>query len=76
MVPVILFSLSVEFYGFIRHYDTKCEQEQCTSSTMLYLSYLCDTDNAVSVVSSRKERYYLTTHSTHFIYGYMASRLV
>ena len=21
----------------------------------------------------RKERFYLTTHSTHFIYGYMAS---
>ena len=25
------------------------------------------------VVEGRKEMFYLTTHSTHFIYGYMAS---
>ena len=25
------------------------------------------------VVKGRKEMFYLTTHSTHFIYGYMAS---
>ena len=25
------------------------------------------------VVNGRKEMFYLTTHSTHFIYGYMAS---
>ena len=27
----------------------------------------------ISVVALRKEMFYLTTHSTHFIYGYMAS---
>ena len=25
------------------------------------------------VLEGRKEMFYLTTHSTHFIYGYMAS---
>ena len=25
------------------------------------------------MVNGRKEMFYLTTHSTHFIYGYMAS---
>ena len=25
------------------------------------------------LVEGRKEMFYLTTHSTHFIYGYMAS---
>ena len=25
--------------------------------------------------SERKEMFYLTTHSTHFIYGYMASNI-
>ena len=29
--------------------------------------------NKVSVMSSEREKFYLTTHSTHFIYGYMAS---
>ena len=28
---------------------------------------------AISVSEGRKEMFYLTTHSTHFIYGYMAS---
>ena len=26
-----------------------------------------------TVTNTRKEMFYLTTHSTHFIYGYMAS---
>ena len=29
--------------------------------------------NKFSLMKGRKEVYYLTTHSTHFIYGYMAS---
>ena len=28
----------------------------------------------ISNTNIRKEMFYLTTHSTHFIYGYMASR--
>ena len=28
------------------------------------------------VVEGRKEMFYLTTHSTHFIYGYMASDII
>ena len=27
----------------------------------------------INICSERKEMFYLTTHSTHFIYGYMAS---
>ena len=27
-------------------------------------------------VKRRKEMFYLTTHSTHFIYGYMASHII
>ena len=30
----------------------------------------------VRVCEGRKEMFYLTTHSTHFIYGYMASALL
>ena len=36
------------------------------------------TNNTISasrVVIGRKEMFYLTTHSTHFIYGYMASNI-
>ena len=31
---------------------------------------------AVPSLEGRKEMFYLTTHSTHFIYGYMASDMV
>ena len=31
---------------------------------------------AVTTIEGRKEMFYLTTHSTHFIYGYMASDMV
>ena len=27
----------------------------------------------IYIIPGRKEMFYLTTHSTHFIYGYMAS---
>ena len=30
-------------------------------------------ENQVAAVKEGKEMFYLTTHSTHFIYGYMAS---
>ena len=42
----------------------KCRVVSTSSSTSLHL------------VTGRKERFYLTTHSTHFIYGYMASDMV
>ena len=32
--------------------------------------------SCVRIVEGRKEMFYLTTHSTHFIYGYMASNMV
>ena len=32
-------------------------------------------DNVLIVMEGRKEMFYLTTHSTHFIYGYMASHI-
>ena len=38
---------------------------QTINHTMSYISIL--------TVTGRKEMFYLTTHSTHFIYGYMAS---
>ena len=28
------------------------------------------------IFNARKEMFYLTTHSTHFIYGYMASDII
>ena len=30
----------------------------------------------VNLKEGRKEMFYLTTHSTHFIYGYMASDII
>ena len=32
-----------------------------------------EANRAASELEGRKEMFYLTTHSTHFIYGYMAS---
>ena len=42
----------------------------------------CDTSTQIIIFPARergkyrKEMFYLTTHSTHFIYGYMASDMV
>ena len=35
--------------------------------------YMYMASDLVIVDEGRKEMFYLTTHSTHFIYGYMAS---
>ena len=37
------------------------------------LSRLIDLGSSVIGKKKKKEMFYLTTHSTHFIYGYMAS---
>ena len=44
--------------------------------TYLQMNYLQPVDGHIvlrSVRMLKKEMFYLTTHSTHFIYGYMAS---
>ena len=38
----------------------------------LILCQIC-LPNVLHLLEGRKEMFYLTTHSTHFIYGYMAS---
>ena len=45
------------------------------SSSLLYhwLHQLVQQQELFSLVERRKEMFYLTTHSTHFIYGYMGS---
>ena len=32
--------------------------------------------NIIVIINERKEIFYLTTQSTHFIYGYMASDII
>ena len=44
--------------------------EKC-SSTKIDVQLNCAPDK-----EGRKEMFYLTTHSTHFIYGYMASDII
>ena len=43
----------------------------------VYVWYACSRymlqNTAIVIFEGRKEMFYLTTHSTHFIYGYMAS---
>ena len=62
----------------IVHLGPKDETSQ--PSSMQYLNgkpqtLICFTDDIHSVIrkEGRKEMFYLTTHSTHFIYGYIAS---
>ena len=50
---------------------------QCLIITLgwlnVILSHFYKAHYAITVKEGRKEMFYLTTHSTHFIYGYMAS---
>ena len=36
-------------------------------------AFICSENNQINTQEGRKEMFYLTMHSTHFIYGYMAS---
>ena len=40
--------------------------------TMVMIVVVCD-GNDKQIMRTEREMFYLTTHSTHFIYGYMAS---
>ena len=40
------------------------------------LSHHGTTSHSLDINEGRKEMFYLTTHSTHFIFGYMASDMV
>ena len=67
----------------IQHYATKhisrccCKPRGNTDSALHLLKSLLGTDydDAIHLVTNERERemFYLTTHSTHFIYGYMVS---
>ena len=46
-----------------------------TDSTNKYATYFQITVAAFNRKEGRKEMFYLTTHSKHFIYGYMASNI-
>ena len=38
----------------------------------MFFNVFCFTKQLICIMEGRKEMFYLTTHSTHFIYGYMA----
>ena len=70
-------SVSQPMYGFTAwtHFWTKYQTKQnvlvyIIGDTLIKLSYLTRKER------NGKEMLYLTTHSTHFIYGYMASNIV
>ena len=44
-----------------------------TGTHLTYLDRVANTASWSILVRERKEVFYLTTHSTHFIYGYMTS---
>ena len=52
-------------------YYTYTQVEALTDFHEFALVVMCITDSRT--FTGRKEMFYLTTHSTHFIYGYMAS---
>ena len=54
---------------------TKTSHDRSQSHTSLSIEQtLNDHKNGINHMNEgRKEMFYLTTHSTHFIYGYMAS---
>ena len=56
---------------FYQIYLSFLEQNDCTPPKCGELSEY--TDSAHTEVEREREMFYLTTHSTHFIYGYMAS---
>ena len=61
------FSLSIHLTHSI-HFNTLCE-----CGKYLCAWYLLNEVKCVYVWEREREMFYLTTHSTHFIYGYMAS---
>ena len=56
---------------FYQIYLSFLEQNDCTPPKCGELSEY--TDSAHTEVEREREMFYLTTHSTHFIFGYMAS---
>ena len=44
-----------------------------TSQILRYCFWINFSASPISIWEGMKEGFYLTTHSTHFIYGYMAS---
>ena len=57
-----------ETLGLTRRLGTPGEEKKNTNKKLKIMK-----ENIDSHPSRRKEMFYLTTHSTHFIYGYMAS---
>ena len=56
------------------HTPARIKPQECSS---LINQHSMTTSNGIhDSVEGRKEMFYLTTHSTHFIYGYMASDIM
>ena len=59
-------------YGYMRQVYGKRKEGNILFNDVLNTFYL-RLYGVRHMVNGRKEIFYLTTHSTHFIYGYMAS---
>ena len=56
------------------HYDIFTQSENLIHSQFQFWCYVKGNNSSLLVYGQReREMFYLTTHSTHFIYGYMAS---
>ena len=67
----------VRLYGvgyMVKDHLNRKREETCSHHYMGYSFWLTASDVLYAPSQEgRKEMFYLTTHSTHFIYGYMAS---
>ena len=54
-----------DVYGIVVRYFISKDDQKHMKSLYRYLN--------TEIILGRKEMFYLTTHSTHFIYGYIAS---
>ena len=63
--------VTVDLLG--KHLSQTQKQSTCQTESNTGSRVNVDTIRGNQCVEGRKEMFYLTTHSTHFIYGYMAS---
>ena len=75
--PFVQIIISVHRCVHVPNYSTHDSQYTKQLMKHLFATYLFSFNMATSCYTSmqRKEMFYLTTHSTHFIYGYMASNI-
>ena len=75
--PFVQIIISVHRCVHVPNYSTHDSQYTKQLMKHLFATYLFSFNMATRCYTSmqRKEMFYLTTHSTHFIYGYMASNI-